>query len=121
MQAWWTRILQLLPTDLRNLTSTSMTSTFVNPPPLVLQPTRCIDEMAQPIEQLIGDIPPVTRVWVAAAIGTSILVVSSTSQIRTTRTDKVGMSSNSSFTTLLLVDDSSGQGPGKLPSALYLN
>jgi hypothetical protein len=70
--------------------------------------------MAQPIEQLIGDIPPVTRVWVAAAIGTSILVVSSTSQIRTTRTDKVGMSGDSSFTTLLLMDNSSGEGSGEL-------
>jgi len=32
--------------------------------------------MAQPLEQWITDIPPVTRVWVAAAVGTSILVVS---------------------------------------------
>jgi len=114
MQARWTRILQLLPTTLRNLTSTSLTSTFVNPLPPSLQPIRCIDEMAQPIEQLIGEIPPVTRVWVVAAIGTSILVVSSTTQIRTTRTDIVGMSSHSSFTTLLLMDYSSGEGSGKI-------
>lgn len=33
--------------------------------------------MAQPVEQWITDIPPVTRVWVAAAVGASILVVSS--------------------------------------------
>jgi hypothetical protein len=32
--------------------------------------------MAQPIEQWITDIPPVTRAWVAAAVGTSLLVVS---------------------------------------------
>ena len=31
--------------------------------------------MAQPIEQWFTDIPPVTRAWVAAAVGTSILVV----------------------------------------------
>ncbi|KAK8858837.1 hypothetical protein IAR55_003067 [Kwoniella newhampshirensis] len=30
--------------------------------------------MAQPIEQWINDIPPVTRVWIAAAVGTSVLV-----------------------------------------------
>ncbi|GFZ50597.1 hypothetical protein JCM24511_08355 [Saitozyma sp. JCM 24511] len=30
--------------------------------------------MAQPIEQWITDIPPVTRAWVAAAVGTSLLV-----------------------------------------------
>lgn len=34
------------------------------------------DAMAQPVEQWITDIPPVTRAWVAAAIGTSVLVVS---------------------------------------------
>ncbi|KAK1925644.1 Derlin [Papiliotrema laurentii] len=30
--------------------------------------------MAQPIEQWITDIPPVTRAWVIAAVGTSVLV-----------------------------------------------
>ncbi|WVQ65354.1 uncharacterized protein L199_003530 [Kwoniella botswanensis] len=30
--------------------------------------------MAQPVEQWITDIPPVTRVWVAASIGASVLV-----------------------------------------------
>lgn len=32
--------------------------------------------MAQPIEQWITDIPPITRTWLAASIGTSLLVVS---------------------------------------------
>ena len=27
------------------------------------------------MEQLVADIPPVTRAWIAAAIGTSVLVV----------------------------------------------
>jgi len=30
----------------------------------------------QPLEQWITNIPPVTRAWVAAAVGTSVLVVS---------------------------------------------
>lgn len=33
--------------------------------------------MAQPVEQWITDIPPVTRAWVIAAVGTSLLAVSS--------------------------------------------
>ena len=44
------------------------------PPPLSWHATCC--KMAQPVEQWITDIPPVTRVWVIAAVGTSILVVS---------------------------------------------
>lgn len=70
--------------------------------------------MAQPIEQLIRDIPPVTRVWVAAAIGTSILVVSFVSQCRPAEADNAGMSGYSSFTTLLLMDYSSRKGSSKL-------
>jgi hypothetical protein len=69
--------------------------------------------MAQPIEQWIADIPPVTRVWVAAAIGTSILVVSSSSLDTSASTDHTGMSSDSTFTTLLFVDYSRGEGSGK--------
>lgn len=38
-----------------------------------------LHKMAQPVEQWITDIPPVTRTWVAAAIGASILVVSAPS------------------------------------------
>lgn len=34
------------------------------------------EAMAQPIEEWITDIPPVTRIWVIAAVGTSLLVVS---------------------------------------------
>lgn len=37
--------------------------------------------MAQPIEQWITDIPPVTRAWVIAAVGTSVLVVSNSSPL----------------------------------------
>jgi len=32
--------------------------------------------MAQPVEQWITDIPPVTRAWVIAAVGASLAVVS---------------------------------------------
>jgi Derlin-2/3 len=37
--------------------------------------------MAQPVEQWITDIPPVTRAWVIAAVGTSLLVVSPPSSL----------------------------------------
>lgn len=40
------------------------------------QSTSVLSPMAAPVEQWITDIPPVTRAWVAASIGTSVLVVS---------------------------------------------
>lgn len=44
--------------------------------------------MAQPVEQWIKDIPPVTRTWVAAAIGTSLLVVSPYHSLDGTESDR---------------------------------
>jgi hypothetical protein len=68
------RIPQLLPDVLRNSTSTFRPPLTLSS--LALSTVHQSSAMAQPIEQWIKDIPPVTRTWVAAAIGTSLLVVS---------------------------------------------
>lgn len=86
--------------------------------------------MAQPIEQWITGIPPVTRTWVAAAVGASILVVSVQSQARPLLARTVierswlalltepGMPARCARTAVVLVEGGSGQYAGKLkPSA----
>lgn len=70
--------------------------------------------MAQPIEQWIKDIPPVTRTWVAAAIGTSLLVVSSPLYSAGPDLTEKGMPSRRSPSTLFFMDNSGWKRSGKL-------
>lgn len=74
--------------------------------------TSCPGSMAQPIEQWLLDIPPVTRAWVIAAVGMSVMVVSQDMRARKHSSLPPGMPTHRSCSALLLVEGGCGQHAG---------
>jgi len=87
--------------------------------------------MAAPVEQWITDVPPITRAWVAASVGASVLVVSHRSSCSSvadgqciciadiTSPSLAGVPSDSPSSTLLLLESCGGEHAGD-PSDLPL-